>query len=509
MMDFTWFIVGLLTSVSAAVVYEVYRRIRLGWIDWCFLLVGFGLILFAIPWAVASVLEGVPRAASMGLLLFGLPGIAVLTFGGKRLGPRLAESDYSPETSKAQKDSPVGESQKARPQWKEIKIKPLPWPKPVAYAAYGVLAAALLFGGAFSEKDYAQRLKDDFPDAEITVISDSPPALELKYSDGTIKYAAMGKGQGYGGPMILGVLVDSEGTVEKIKLLANQETPAYRQQIADADFPSQFPGKNVADNFIVGDDIDAVTGATVSCVAGAQAIRSAAHLIAVNTLEMEPTWKDEHFQFGIEELSILLIIILTFIPMVQKNKWLRYSYYAVGLAITGFWTNACLSVGSLAGLSMGYAPAIKSNLVWWMLVGTTVGAIVVLGKNMWCNKLCPFFGVQYFLNKVGGSGVKLPNWAIKYSRKGLSSLLWSSLLVIFLTRNPALGAYEPFSMMFSLTGVGIQWFLLPASIVGAFFIPLFWCRCFCPLGQCLNQFVATRKKAVKLVFSAKENSHGE
>jgi hypothetical protein len=37
------------------------------------------LVLFSIAWAVASVTEGVPRSAAMGLLLFGLGGIVVLT----------------------------------------------------------------------------------------------------------------------------------------------------------------------------------------------------------------------------------------------------------------------------------------------------------------------------------------------------------------------------------------------------------------------------------------------
>ena len=35
------------------------------------------LILFSISWSVGSVLEGVPRAASMGLLLFGFSGMVL------------------------------------------------------------------------------------------------------------------------------------------------------------------------------------------------------------------------------------------------------------------------------------------------------------------------------------------------------------------------------------------------------------------------------------------------
>jgi len=242
-------------------------------------------------------------------------------------------------------------------------------------------------------------------------------------------------------------------------------------------------------------------------VAGTQAIRSAAHYIAVNSLDLKPNWTEVPFQFGLKEMGILFLVIITFTSVVQKQKWFRYVYLAAVICIIGFWTNACLSIGSLAGLTMGYVPAFKSNLIWWMLLGPTVGAVIILGKNVWCNKLCPFFAVQYFLNKAGGSRLRLPDWVIIHGRKGIGFLLWLSLMVIFLSRNPALGAYEPFSMMFSLTGVGIQWFLLPASIIGAFFMPLFWCRCFCPLGHCLNQLILARKKTFKRLTSAKEIPH--
>jgi len=58
--------------------------------------IGTFLILFSIAWAVGSVLEGVPRAASMGLMMFGLGGIVILTVtvrfiaGQKQLGVRKA-----------------------------------------------------------------------------------------------------------------------------------------------------------------------------------------------------------------------------------------------------------------------------------------------------------------------------------------------------------------------------------------------------------------------------------
>ena len=78
-MDFTWYILGVLTGAVAYALYLVSRKFTLNWLLWSGLMAGNFLILFSIAWAVGSVLEGVPRAASMGILLFGLSGVVILT----------------------------------------------------------------------------------------------------------------------------------------------------------------------------------------------------------------------------------------------------------------------------------------------------------------------------------------------------------------------------------------------------------------------------------------------
>ena len=83
MMDLTWYVLGALTGVIAYFLYELARKITLNWLSWSGLIVGSFLILFSIAWSVGAVLEGVPRAGSMGLLLFGLSGIVILTLTGR------------------------------------------------------------------------------------------------------------------------------------------------------------------------------------------------------------------------------------------------------------------------------------------------------------------------------------------------------------------------------------------------------------------------------------------
>jgi polyferredoxin len=78
-------------------------------------------------------------------------------------------------------------------------------------------------------------------------------------------------------------------------------------------------------------------------------------------------------------------------------------------------------------------------------------------------------------------------------------MTWTALMLIFLSAHPTMGSYEPFSMMFSLTGTGVQWYILPMSLIGSFFVLNFWCRLFCPVGMILNDSVRARRSVLRLV----------
>ena len=78
MMDLTWYILGGLTGAITYTFYELSKKYPLNWTTWSGLGTGAFLILFSMAWSVGAVLEGVPRAGSMGMLLFGLPRIVIL-----------------------------------------------------------------------------------------------------------------------------------------------------------------------------------------------------------------------------------------------------------------------------------------------------------------------------------------------------------------------------------------------------------------------------------------------
>jgi polyferredoxin len=88
------------------------------------------------------------------------------------------------------------------------------------------------------------------------------------------------------------------------------------------------------------------------------------------------------------------------------------------------------------------------------------------------------------------------------------SLSWAALMLIFLSAHPALGSYEPLAMMFSLDGLGIQWYILPATLLGSLFVTSFWCRMFCPVGLYLNEMVRLRRNVKQRLFPRRSGGGG-
>jgi len=77
-----FFLLGFLTCLFIVVFFHLYNKYKMDWKTWSLVGLGAFLMLFCLAWSVSSVLEGEPRAASMGMVVFGLP--ALILFGLSR-----------------------------------------------------------------------------------------------------------------------------------------------------------------------------------------------------------------------------------------------------------------------------------------------------------------------------------------------------------------------------------------------------------------------------------------
>ena len=79
---------------------------------------------------------------------------------------------------------------------------------------------------------------------------------------------------GFGGHIEMLVELNRDGSIKEVDVLSHNETPSYAAGISEPEFLEQFKGKGVDDGFIVGEDVDAITGATISSRAVAEILRT-------------------------------------------------------------------------------------------------------------------------------------------------------------------------------------------------------------------------------------------
>ncbi len=86
-------------------------------------------------------------------------------------------------------------------------------------------------------------------------------------------YVITAQSKGYGGQVPAAVSFDSEGNILHVIMMSNDETPGLGQKVTEESFYTQFDG--LAAEELTINDIDAVTGATISSKASVKAINYA------------------------------------------------------------------------------------------------------------------------------------------------------------------------------------------------------------------------------------------
>jgi uncharacterized protein with FMN-binding domain len=309
--------------------------------------------------------------------------------------------------------------------------------------------------------------------------------------------------QGYGGPVQVFVLADSTGNIREIFLGEHSETLAYVNKLKRNGYFDQYKGIQLNSEFVLNNDIDAVSGATVSSRAIAQACRNAAHKIAKNNFEMEIPEISTQVHFGLKQIITCVIFLFGLISVYMKNKNLKLISLSISVVAFGFLFNSAISVSHFGRLLLGYLPSLEEHFIWWLLMGGTVLAIFIFSRNVYCQALCPFHGIQLLLNKLSGLNLKLPAKINKVLIKLPKFLLWICLILILISKNSTIASYEPFSMMFSLEGIGIQWYILPAALFGSLIMSNFFCRYFCPVGASFTILLRVRTSMNKVLIRNK------
>ena len=365
------------------------------------------------------------------------------------------------------------------------------------------LLVAFVFGKYHSDQGFDEQISNIFPDVELNKLPDAEQIYALGNTGGFLSTASS---NGYGGPLIVGVEIRND-SLRKVHLLKERETYSFIIKLINEKFFKQFEGMRFSDSFSVPEEVEVVSGATVSSMAFANAIRQASHSLAAQTSDFkpEPVSKIWHFSWH-EGFLILLILLAGFSVFMKKRSW-RYLSMFISFVFLGFILNASLSLSHFSSLLLGYFPTIHDHLLWWILMLSSIGAALFMGKNIYCSGLCPFHAAQIFLSKIGGINLLFPRKIQKIIKHTSKILLWLALMLTFLADNPTVGSYEPFALLFSLQGSGFHWYLLPAVLVGSLLVPDVFCRYFCPVGRSFNYMIKARKTVKDKLWPSKKGDN--
>ncbi len=297
-------------------------------------------------------------------------------------------------------------------------------------------------------------------------------------------YVVVGTANGYGGPLELAVAVDLEGNVVGVDFISHKESPSWMERVMGSGLLESMVGRSYADPFVVGEDIDGVTGATYTSRALAQAVlngsREAARALGLPVSELPPP----EIQFGLPEVVVLALFAVGYFGHQHQFKYKKQARWAsmlVGMVVLGFIYNSPLTLAYITKFLLGYWPEWQSNLYWYFLIGGILFVFTVDNKNPYCDWFCPFGAVQECLGVIGGAKHyavgQHRNWLVWFQR-GLA--LGALLLGIFF-RSPGLASYELFGTLFGFVGTGIQFAALAIVLLAALFIKRPWCNYLCPL----------------------------
>jgi NosR/NirI family nitrous oxide reductase transcriptional regulator len=348
-----------------------------------------------------------------------------------------------------------------------------------------ILVAAWILGLQRSESDIQPFLERVFPMADrFVALSDITYSAWNKDSPDPIGYVGISTAEGYGGELKVVVAVSLEGRILSSVIFSHRETASYFDRVQEGDILSRFVDKAGGDTFIVNQDVDGVTGATVTSQALADAARRAVRIVSIQALSLPvPDEPSPELQFGWPEIVLILFFLSAILLQRRDVRWkraLRYSSLVTGLVVIGFLLNKPLNLVIINKFFLGAWPALETNLYWYILLVGSLLFILIGGTNTYCNSICPFGAAQEFLGILGRG--RPPSYRFNIILKWIQRCLALVLIALALIyRNPSVNNYEVSGTLFQFIGTSFHFGLLGAVIIASLFVQRFWCRGICPV----------------------------
>jgi len=311
--------------------------------------------------------------------------------------------------------------------------------------------------------------------------------------------------QGSNGHVPVSVTLDLSGRITDVALLPeHEESPAQYELVAKSDLCKRLIGKTAADPITIGQDVDAVTGATYTSAGIVDAVRLTVRRATERVLPLyaggaqapdlprpaSPAGEARTLRFDFWAPGILVLIVLAGVAEWRQWQRLRLPILAVSLGYLGIWRQRFFSVHQVFQMLVGHWPPPLERADWYLVAAAALGSALIYGR-IYCGYVCPFGAAAEFLGRLTCAPVR-PGPG---TDRGMRWLKYAIFVVLALaygaTRSGRVLSIEPFADAFSLGFLRpgadrllrIGWIALLA--VASALVFRFFCRYLCPAGAAM------------------------
>ncbi len=365
--------------------------------------------------------------------------------------------------------------------------------------AVGAIASAWILGFVRGEADVLPSLAQAVPEAERfePLGGRTYAAWAGGSEEALLGYVKIASTMGYGGPMQVAVAGDTNGRVIGIAVVDHKETPSFFKRLSSSDLISSLEGKAYDDGFILGKDVDAVSGATLSARAATESVARGIRDVAGRRLGFDVAEEERvRIRFAVPEMVLIALFAAGFAGRLKGSrfkKFARWSSLIAGLLLLGFVYGKPLTLSKISQFMLGFWPQWQTELYWYLLMGGIVIFFVVDKRNPYCHWFCPFGAAQECLGAIGIAKARPRNrygGLLKWLQRILAL---AAIIIALLYRNPGMSSYEVSGTLFELVGSTYQLVVLGMVLVASLFILRPWCTFLCPIRPVEDFFRMTER----------------
>jgi hypothetical protein len=298
----------------------------------------------------------------------------------------------------------------------------------------------------------------------------------------------VGDVRGYGGPINLLVSVTDEGIIGGVSIVESRETPSYLTGMDG--WLARLRGRSILKP--LGDEVDALTGATITCVAIQQILSKTGQRIGGPLLgvqaEVESPRSTSFWASSFKDVrlwAVLLLLSLFIVAFYSRVRWIRLCCLVAAFIIVGLYLNAPFTSLEAARLLQGDIPATETP--WRITLFVAIITISCLWGQAFCGFLCPFGALQEFISLKALRRRASPD--IEQAGRYLKFVVLAVLLCLFLLTDDIV--WFSFSPLQHFFRGEMGWWVLALSMLvlaASLFYFRFWCRYLCPAGAFLALF---------------------